>query len=88
MIWILIEILVYCLIGWLVCNIEPGKEYTWYSGIYHGIFFVINFIRSLFTDALYKAEIYTTAYNVFYWIFSILAVFSFFFGSRSSEKEQ
>ena len=77
---ILITILVYCFLGWLLCDISPSKEYTWYSGIWHGMFFVINFVRSWFTDALYKAEIYTTAYNVFYWIFSILSVFGFIFG--------
>lgn len=71
---ILIIILVYCFFGWLFCDINPVKEYTWYSGIWHGMFFPVNFVRSLFTDALYKAEVYTTAYNVFYWIFSILSV--------------
>ncbi len=81
---IIITILVYCLLGWLFCDIEPGKEYTWYSGIWHGLFFVINFVRSWFTDALYKADNYTTAYNVFYWIFSISSVLGFFGGSHSS----
>ena len=42
--------------------------------------FVGAFIRSWFTDALYKAESYTAAYNVFWWIFTGLSVFSFFFG--------
>ena len=73
-------------LGWLLCDIEPDTEYTWYSGIWHGLFFVINFIRSLFTDALYKAEEYTSAYNVFHWIFSIISVISYIFselfGSR------
>ena len=52
----LITVLVYCFFGWLLCDIDPGKEYTWYSGIWHGLFFVVNLIRSWFTDALYKAE--------------------------------
>lgn len=81
----IIRIIIYCLIGWLLCDIDPNKEYTWYSGIWHGMFFVINFIRSIFTDALYKAEIYTTGYNVFHWIFSILSVIGCIFdGSRYS----
>ena len=57
-----------CLVGWLFCDIDPNETYTWFSGIWHGIFFPVNFVRSLLTDALYKAEGYTTAYNVFYWI--------------------
>ena len=51
----LITVLVYCFFGWLLCDIVPGKEYTWYSGIWHGLFFVVNLVRSWFTDALYKA---------------------------------
>lgn len=84
----LIKILVYCFLGWLLCDIDPDKEYTWYSGIWHGLFFVINFVRSWFTDALYKAETYTTAYNVFYWIFSILSVLGFLFGGYSSSRRE
>lgn len=75
----IIRILIFCLLGWLLCDIDPYKEYTWYSGIWHGMFFVINFIRSLFSDALYKAEFYTTGYNVFHWIFSITSVISLLF---------
>lgn len=77
MIRILISILVYSFFGWLLCDIDANKEYTWYSGIWHGLFFIANWIRSLFSDALYKAETYTTAYNVFYWIFSIFSVIGF-----------
>lgn len=69
-----------CLIGWLFCNIDPDKTYSWYAGIWHGMFIVPNFIRSIFTDALYKAENYKTAYNVFYWVFSIICVLSTIFG--------
>lgn len=78
--YIVSYILVSCLVGWLLCNIDPDKTYTWYSGIWHGMFFIPNFIRSWFTDALYKAESYIAAYNVFWWIFTGLSVFSFFFG--------
>lgn len=74
-----------CFVGWLLCDIEVGKAYSWYSGIWHGIFLPVNFIRSLiFDDVLYKASVYTTAYNVFYWIFGISSVFSFFFGGKSN----
>lgn len=83
---LLITILVYSFLGWLLCDISPDKEYTWYSGIWHGLFFVANFIRSWFSDALYKAETYTVAYNIFYWIFSIISVIGFFFGDSSREQ--
>ena len=83
---ILITILVYNFVGWLLCDIDPDRVYTWYSGIWHGMFFVINFIRSWFTDALYKATDYTTAYNIFYWIFSILSTIGFLFGSNSNQR--
>lgn len=64
-------ILASCLAAWLLCDIEPNETYTWYSGIWQGLFSFPNFILSLFTDTLCKAELYTTAYNVFWWIFAI-----------------
>lgn len=79
---ILITIIVYSVLGWLLCDIEPGHEYGWLAGIWHGMFFVANWIRSWFGDALYRADTYTGAYMVFYWIFAIGSVFSFFFGGR------
>lgn len=83
---ILIKILVYCFLGWLLCDINPEKEYTWYSGIWHGMFFVVNLVRSWFTNALYKAEIYTATYNFFYWIFSALSVVGFLFGGARNTR--
>lgn len=83
---IAITILVYCFAGWLLCDIEPGESYSWLSGIWHGFFFICNFVRSLFVDALYKAEIYTTAYNVFYWIFSIISTISFILSGLGSRR--
>lgn len=54
-----------------LCNIHDGETYSWLSGIWHGMFFVPNFIRSLFdSDILYKATDYTTMYNVYWWIVS------------------
>jgi ABC-type antimicrobial peptide transport system permease subunit len=78
---LVVTIFVYSLLGWLLCDIDPYQEYSWYSGIWHGMFFIANWIRSWFGDALYKAESYTTAYNVFYWIFSSLSVLGTIFGS-------
>ena len=76
-------ILACCLVSWLFCDIDSKKTYSWYAGIWHGIFIIPNFIRSLFTDALYKAEHYTAAYNVFYWISSIMSVLITIFGGGS-----
>lgn len=79
---LIITILIYCFLGWLLCDIAPGESYSWYSGIWHGLFFVPNLLRSWFSDAIFKAEIYTSAYNVFYWIFAVLSVIGFVFGRR------
>jgi hypothetical protein len=83
---LLITFIIYGFLGWLLCDIDPEKEYTWYSGIWHGLFFVANFIRSWFSDALYKAETYTTAYNIFYWIFSVFSVIGFLGGGASGSR--
>ena len=72
---IIFFILVSCFAGWLLCDIAPNETYTWYSGIWHGLFFFQNLILSWFTDALYKAEYYTTAYNVFWWFFTFISCF-------------
>lgn len=82
MIRILIFVLVSILLGWLLCDIDPAKEYYWYSGIWHGLFFIPNLIRSWFGDAIYKAETHTTAYNVSWWIFTVLSVLGFLFGGK------
>ena len=83
----LLRLSIYCFLGWLLCDISPYEEYEWYSGIWHGSFFLINLVRSWFSDALYKAELYTTAYNVFYWIFSILSVFATLFGNPRGSRD-
>lgn len=84
---IVITILVYSIAGWLLCNIDPDKEYIWYSGIWHGLFFVPNLIRSWFTDAIYKAETYTAAYNFFYWVVCIISVLGFLFGGGYRKRD-
>ena len=39
MIRIIFTVLVYCFVGWFLCDINPDKYYTWYSGIYTGYHF-------------------------------------------------
>lgn len=83
---ILIMVLVYCFAGWLLCDIDAGHYYTWYSGIWHGMFFPVNFIRSLIWEAAYKATEFSTGYNIFYWIFSVLSSIGFLFGGSRARK--
>ena len=82
----LLSLLFYYVCAWLLCDIEPGKEYTWYSGIWHGWFFLPNLVRHWFTGALYKADFYTPAYNVWYWVVSISTVLSTLFKSSDSSR--
>jgi uncharacterized protein YqhQ len=63
-----IVIFIGVLIARFFCNIDPNETYTWYSGIWHGIFVIPNFILSLFGNTICKAENYTTMYNIFWWI--------------------
>lgn len=67
----IIYLLVTLIMAWLLCDIDPSEHYSWYSGIWHGMFFIPNLIRSIFTDAVFKAHHYTAAYNVFWWIFTV-----------------
>ena len=45
-----------CFMGWYLCDINPNDTYSWYSGIWHGLFFIPNWLRSWFGDAMYKAN--------------------------------
>lgn len=83
---ILIFILVSMFIGWLLCDINAVKTYSWYHGIWHGMFFIPNLIRSWFGDALYKANFYTSAYNLWWWVMTIISVFGFLFGGNRRER--
>jgi len=85
MIRIIITILVYCFVGWVFCDINPEKYYTWYSGIWHGLFFIPNLLRSWFSDALYKAKDYSSAYNVWWWITTIWSCIGLVFGGTTRQ---
>lgn len=86
MIRIIITILVYCFVGWFFCDINPEKYYTWYSGIWHGLFFIPNLLRSWFSDALFKANDYSTAYIVWWWITTVLSCIGFIFGGSDQQR--
>lgn len=71
---LIIIIAIGCFFSGLVCDIDPTKTYSWYHGIWHGLFFILNFIRSLFGDAIFKAEYYTTGYSFCWWVTVIFEV--------------
>lgn len=67
----LVELVISMVLSHFVCDISPETAYTWYSGIWHGLFFLPNWMWNGINGSLYKAENYTTAYNVLWWIFTI-----------------
>ena len=81
-----IVFLVFFFFAWLLCDIDAGREYGWLGGFWHGSFFVVNWLRSLFTDALYKADVCTRAYNVFYYVFAFFNVIGFLAGLKRNAK--
>lgn len=65
----LIVAVAYYAVAYFFCSIDPERTYTWYSGIWHGIFWFPNLIMSLFSNSIYaKAPHCTTAYIVFYFV--------------------
>lgn len=68
----LTELIVSMIISFFFCDISPDETYTWYSGIWHGVCFIPNWMfNGLKEDILYKAVYYTNAYNFWHWTFSI-----------------
>lgn len=61
-------------LAWWLCDINLSEHYEWLSGVWHGIMFVPNWLRSLFSDGvLYKAVDYSVGYNISWWIFAIVS---------------
>lgn len=61
-------------LAWWLCDIHPAEHYEWLSGIWHGIMFVPNWLRTFFDDSvLYKAADYSTGYNISWWIFAVVS---------------
>lgn len=52
-------------------EIEPGTEYGFWYGWFHGMFSVGSFIRSWFVDVMCKADTCTTGYSIAYWFTTI-----------------
>lgn len=81
-----VRLVVSIALAWWLCNIDSLEHYEWLSGIWHGIMFVPNWLRSLFFEGvLYKAVDYSTGYNIAWWICCILScivmLVGWFFGS-------
>jgi putative flippase GtrA len=68
------------LIPYYLCNIDPTIEAGWLRGLWHGSNFIGNFILSLFLEErLLKAPLHTTAYSIFWWIFTVCSFIGMFF---------
>ena len=62
-------IVIFYLMAYFLCSISPEETYSWYSGIWHGLFLFPNTIMSIFSDSIYvKAPNGTTAYYVFFYV--------------------
>ena len=61
------------IVAWFY-NFQPDYEYSWYWMFFHGWLIIPSWIYSWFIDTkLCKPELYTTAYNVFWWL-SVIGV--------------
>lgn len=69
----LVEMVASMGVSYFFCDISPEEAYSWYSGIWHGIFFLPNWMwNGINGDILYKANLYTSAYNFWWWCFSVI----------------
>lgn len=73
--YIAISIGIVCALASWMCNISDAKSYTWYSGIWQGIFFIPNLVRYIFDSSIhFKAPIATLGYNIWWWIMATITV--------------
>lgn len=67
------------IVAWFY-NFQPDYEYSWYWMFFHGWLIIPNWIYSWFIDAkLCRPEMYTTAYNIFWWLSVICSSLSIIF---------
>ena len=74
-----------------VCEINPEVTYTWYAGLWQGLFCIPNFILWVFRDGLFVAAHSTTGYKVCYALMALMSVASLascFWAPRSVRAEQ
>lgn len=74
---VIVPLFIGIILACFLCNIYNGETYSWLSGIWHGMFFLPNFVRHLYDpDTLYKASSCTTMYNIYWWFFAITEIIS------------
>lgn len=83
---LILTLCLYFLAAKFLCNIDVSDSYSWYSGIWHGLFFIPNFILSWFSNTAYKASNQTIAYNIFWWTTTILNILGIFLGGGKKNK--
>ncbi|MFZ4798902.1 MAG: hypothetical protein ACOYMA_15485 [Bacteroidia bacterium] len=77
--------LAFCFLTIQICYIDPNKSYTWFSGIWHGLFIIPHWIVSWFSDDIYcKAPNSTTAYSVWWWLTFVSSSLSILGGGGSN----
>ena len=70
---VILPLVIGMILACLLCNIQAGENYSWLSGIWHGMFFIPNLLQHMVdSDVLYKATNYTMRYNFCWWIVSIV----------------
>ena len=56
------------IVAWFY-NFQPDYEYSWYWMFFHGWLIIPSWIYSWFIDTkLCRPELYTTGYNVLWWL--------------------
>jgi hypothetical protein len=76
--------MVFCMLSTKIANVNPSKEYSWYAGIWHGLFAIPKWVVSWFTEGIYfKSSNSGSAYNIFWWITFILVLLGAFGGGNS-----
>jgi hypothetical protein len=75
--------LAFCLLTTKICYISPDKTYSWYSGIWHGLFTIPHWIVSWFIDGIYcKAPNSTNAYGVWWYLIFIFSTLGILGGGK------
>lgn len=80
--------LTFCLLSTKICFIDINKSYAWYSGVWQGLFVIPHWIVSWFSyDINCKAQNFTAAYNIWWWISFIYSGLQILYLSASSKGE-
>lgn len=69
----LLVFIIVCFLSTVICDINPDVSYTWYSGIWHGLFVVPHWVVSWFSEeTLLKAPIRTSGYTFWWWTIVVI----------------